>query len=93
MAPGEDPPLATFAERILACTFPEYRTAGLTPARDRHRRRLAVLVRSVAPPGPLRRIAGLDAAVCADGTHCVAAAGFPVPEQHVVLRDEYFCGS
>jgi deoxyribonuclease V len=37
-------------------------------------RRLAVLVRSVAPPGLLCWIAGLDAAVCAGGTVCVAAA-------------------
>jgi deoxyribonuclease V len=37
-------------------------------------RRLAVLVRSVVPPAPLRWIAGLDAAVCSDGTRCVAAA-------------------
>jgi deoxyribonuclease V len=37
-------------------------------------RRLAALVRSVAPPGPLLWIAGLDAAVRADGTLCVAAA-------------------
>jgi deoxyribonuclease V len=37
-------------------------------------RRLAVLVRPVAPAGPLRRIAGLDAAVCGNGAVCVAAA-------------------
>jgi deoxyribonuclease V len=37
-------------------------------------RRLAGLVRSAAPPGPSRWIAGLDAAVCRNDADCVAAA-------------------